>query len=174
MTNATLDKRVGQVVQVLSELKHLHDELALVVRRKLDAMRAADTDALRSAVAREEFLAQRIREQDGLRRQIVELIGAALGRSAAESRAMTVSELAECLGEPARSRLLLLAGALRERVRETGELNRVAGAVSREMLRHFRHVFQVMAQASPPSGGVYTRSGFTETRTGMSVFEAVG
>lgn len=161
------------MVKVLSELKRLHDELAVVVREKLSAMRKADTDAMRSAVAREEFLAQRIHEQDGLRKQIVQLIGEQTGIPAAQARAMTVSEFAGRVAEPSRSQLLVLAAALREKVKETAEANRVAAIVSQEMLKHFRRIYQVMARANVVPG-VYSWTGRTELRPGSTVFEAVG
>lgn len=173
MAGAVNEQRVGQVVAVLAELRRLHDDLGVVVQRKLQAMRTADTDGLRSAVAREEFLTQKIREQDGLRKQILQLIGEQIGMPAAKARAMTVRELAGRVSEPARSRLLALGAALRETVQETAESNRVAAIVSQEMLKHFRRVFQMMAEANR-TPGAYSRTGRAESKNGMSVFEAVG
>jgi hypothetical protein len=173
VAGVTNEQRVGQVVKVLGEMKRLHDELAVVVRQKLAAMRAADTDGMRSAVAREEFLARRIREQDGLRKQVLQLLGEQMGMSAAQARAMTLSELAGRVNEPSRSQLLLLAATLRETVRETAECNRIVAVVSREMLKHFRQIYEVMAQASG-TPGVYSWTGRAEVRPGTAVFEAVG
>ncbi len=174
MAGVSYEKRVEQVVRVLDELKHLHDELAVVVKGKIQAMRAADTDALRSAVAREGFLTQRIREQDGLRRQIMELVGELLGLSPDEAGRMTVSELAQRTVEPARSRLLAVAAAIREKAQEAARANEVAAMITAEMLKHFRHVFEVMAQVDAREVGLYSRTGRTEARAAMSVFEAVG
>jgi len=170
---ATNEQRMAQVATVLGELKRLHGELGFVVQQKLDAMRKADTDAIHAATAREEFLAQRIREQEGLRRQILQLIGEANGMPAARARAMTIRELAELAAEPLRSRLLAAGAALRETVVETAERNRVAAIVSQEMLKHFRQVYQVMARTNGVQGG-YSWTGRAETRPGMAVFEAVG
>lgn len=166
------EQRVAQLVTVLGELKRLHDELAIVVQRKLDAMRAANADAIRSTCSREEFLAQKIREQDGLRRQLLELVGTQMGLAGEVARAMTVTELADRVGEPARSRLLVLAAALRERVRATADTNRVVGLVSHEMLKHFRQVYGVMAEANR-APGLYSRRGRNENPA-ITVFEAVG
>lgn len=174
MASLSVEKRVGQVVKVLGELKRLHDELAVVLKGKLEAMRKANTDALRSATTREEFLLQRIREQDGLRQQLMDLVGELVGWPPGEARTATVSRLAGHVAEPLRSQLLALAAALRERVQETAESNRVAAMISGEMLRHFRRVFQTMAQGNPRQAGVYSRTGLADTRAATKVFEAVG
>jgi len=172
MATVTVERRVEQLETVLGELRRLHDELSLVVRNKLESIRKADTDAIRSATTREEFLIGRIREQDGMRKQLLELIGKALDVPAPRARVMTIREVAAHVTEPARSRLLALAAALRERVRETAEGNRVAAVVSHEMLRHFRQVYEVMARVDD-SPAVYSRTGRAERRCGTNVFDAV-
>jgi hypothetical protein len=172
MAQPQVEQRVGQLTQVLGEMKRLHDELAVVVRNKLAAMRAADADRLRSATSREEFLTGRLREQDGLRKQLLELIGATFGIDPKAARQMCVRDLADRVAEPMRSRLLGLAAALRERVTETAEVNRVAAVVTHEMLKHFRSVYETMARATA-SAGVYSRTGQTERCTEMNVFNAV-
>jgi hypothetical protein len=172
VASVTIEQRIEQLTTVLGELKRLHDELWLVVRNKLEAMRKADTDAIRSATAREEFLIRRMREQDGLRKQLLELIGKLVNIPAPQARRMAVSEVADYAKEPVKSQLLALAAALRDRVKETAEGNRVAAVVSHEMLKHFRQVYDVMAQVDQ-GPAVYSRTGQAERRTGTSVFDAV-
>lgn len=172
MATTSVDRRVEQVIAMLGEMKALHDELCMVVKRKLDALRRADVDAIQSATAREDFLARRIHECDGMRKQVMELIATSMGVARSHAREMTVSELADRVGEPASSRLVVLAAALRDRIRETAEANRVAALITQEMLKHFRHVYDVMATANQQPG-VYTRSGSAAPRRAVSVFEAV-
>jgi len=167
------DANAEALIRVLTELKRLHEELALVVQNKLDAMRRADTQAIGSAVAREEFLIGRIRDQESLRRRLLDGIARDPDRSTASAQPLTAAELAARLHEPYRSRLLGLAAGLRACVRQTEEANRVAAIISAEMIRHFRQIYQVMAAAGS-SPGVYARNGRPQAGGGASVFEAVG
>lgn len=172
MIRAGLEQRLDQLVTVLGELRRLYDELAVVVRNKLTAMRKAETDAIRSACSREEFLTQKIAEQDGLRKQILDLIGELLILGDRKGRTLTITELNGYISEPYRSRLVGLAAALRSRLEETAEMNRVAAIVSHEMVKHFHQVYEVMARANE-SAGLYSRTGQAVTRPAVTVFDAV-
>lgn len=167
-----MEQRLEQLVKVLSDLRHLYEELSLVVKKKLAAMREADIDGIRSACAREEFLVQRIGERDGLRRQICDLVGQELTLGDRQGRSLTLREMSSLVAEPWRSRLLGLAGALRARLEETAETNRVAAMVSHEMVKHFRHLYEVMAQANQ-TVLFYSRTGQAESKGSRPVFDAV-
>ncbi len=136
-----LDKRIKELTFLLTEMKGLHEGLREAIQRKLGAMRSADTDAIHAAAQRERELADRIRKEEGLRQVLMERIGQSMGIGAVECRKMTVGSLAERVDEPAKSRLLVLGNELREVASEVARLNRVAGLVSSEMVRHFRNIY---------------------------------
>lgn len=167
-----MEQRLDQLLTVLGEIKRLYDELGVVVQAKLEAMRRADADGIRSACSREEFLTRRLGEQDGLRKQILDLLGESLALGERRGRTLTLREVGERVGEPWRSRLLSVAAALKAKLEETAERNRVAALVSQEMVKHFRQVYEVMAQSNQ-TVTLYSRTGKPEARASRAVFDAV-
>lgn len=173
MSHNALQKRVAQLVTLLEEIRRLYEELGGVIQRKLEGMRRADTEAMASASNRERFLTGRLRERDGLRRQLMELIGDQLGLPAADARSMTVSDVASRVGEPLAGRLTALADSTRTLMQQTAEGNRLAGLVGKEMLGHFRQVYASLTSGASRNG-VYSRSGRPETTGLTQMFEATG
>ncbi len=168
-----IQSRSKDLVVLLGDLKRLHEEMLGVIRQKLAAMRQADTDALNSCLARERFLADRISQQEGLRQQLVQIIGKALGLELEARRTLTLSVLAEGLPEPERTQLLGLAAALRECLGQIESANKVAALVTGEMLKHFRQVYSAMARAGQTTG-TYSSGGQLTTDRPTQVFDAVG
>jgi len=168
-----IESRSRDLVALMCDLKKLHEELLSVIQQKLGAMRRADTDALNSCLAREQFLSDRIRQQEGLRQQLVQLIGQEIGISAEAAQHLSLRELAEELGEPRRAQLLGLAGSVREVLAAIDRSNKVATLVTEEMLKHFRRVYAAMARAGD-SAGTYSPGGELTTDRPARVFEAVG
>lgn len=168
-----VESRSGELIVLLGELKALHEELLEVIQQKLAAIRRADTDGLNSCLARERFLSDRILQRDGLRQQLVQLIGKALEIDPDRVRHMSLSELAEELSEPVRGQLLGLSADMRQTLLAIDSANKVAALVTDEMLKHFRQVYAVMAQ-SEESAGTYTARGRRTDDRPVQVFEAVG
>jgi hypothetical protein len=157
----------------LGDLKKLHDELLAVIQHKLGAMRNADMETINSCLAREQFLVNRIRQQEGLRQQLVQLIGKELGVAAPPSGAISLPRLVERLDEPRRGQLLSLAAGLRGAMQAIDGCNKVAALVTSEMLKHFRQVCMAIAQAGH-SAGTYSQAGRMNSEASVGVFEAVG
>ena len=162
---------IGQLAECLGELRGLYEQLVGVLRRKLEAMRRADTEGLNSCGARERFLVQRMAESDATRRNLVGELQVRAGVRAGQ--AMTLSDLAERLGEPARSRVLVLAAGLRQVVEEANQLNQVAALSAKEMLVHFGRVYEVM-QSGGMGGGVYGPQGGRAQTAERRSLDAVG
>jgi len=173
VTSAAPEKRVGQLLALLEEMHQLCAELREVIGRKLAAMRRADTEAMAQAAGRERFLTERLEEREGLRKQLMELIGEQFGRDGKASRAMTISELASRVGEPLAVRLTALGGVLRQAMQQTAEANRVAALVGREMLGHFQRIYAVMAAGGREQSG-YSRLGGAQSGAGARLFEVTG
>ncbi|MBN1341935.1 MAG: flagellar protein FlgN [Phycisphaerae bacterium] len=172
-TNRALESRSGELVTLMGDLKKLHEELLAVVQQKLAAMKRADTEALNSCLAREQFLADRIRQREGLRQQLVQIIARELGLDAERVRELSLKDLAGHFNEPRRGQLLALAASVRGVLEAIDSANRVAALVTGEMLKHFRQVYSAMAQAGGSSGR-YSAGGQLMTDRPMQVFEAVG
>ncbi len=168
-----LEARSGDLVNLMGDLKTLHSDMLSVLQQKLAGMRRADTEAINSCTARERFLAERVQEREGLRRQLVQILGKELGLSPEQSAGLGVRDLAERLPEPRRGQLLVLGEALRELIGKIDNANKVVALVTGEMLKHFRHVYAAMAR-SGPSTGRYASNGQIAVERPTQVFDAVG
>lgn len=166
-----MSEAVEQLSEVLAELRQLYQQLLQVLRRRLEAMKRADSEALSSCTARERFLSQRIREADATRQNLLGDLLPRLGLP--PGRGITLGELAERLGEPHRSRLLVLAAGLREVMAEADRANRVAALAASQMLVHFRRVYEAMTAAAQQTG-LYERSGPLRVQTPRRLIDAVG
>jgi hypothetical protein len=173
MGSDAVHKRVSQLAALLEDIHGLYDELHGVIQRKLEGMRRADAEAMSAASSRERFLTGRLRERDGLRKQLLEHIGSQLGLDPGAARCMTVSEVASHVGEPLAGRLSALAASIRPLMQRTAEANRVAALAGREVLGHFRRVYTTLA-ASGAEPGTYSRSGRAEALHSTRVFEVTG
>lgn len=165
------EQLVNQLAESLAGLRRLYEELVAVLGRKLDAMKRADSDALGSCGARERFLAGQIAEVEVGRKQLLGQLQGQLGFDA--RRGVTISQVAERLDEPARSQLLVLAEGLRHLVTEADRLNQVGALVTKELLVHFRRVYEAMRM--PQAGdGLYGPHGGREAVGAERLIDAVG
>ena len=172
MDKAKVDNLVRDLVRLLQGLMGIHAEVALHMRTKLEAIKRADTETVQSITAREMLLAGRLQEREGLRRQLMDRLAECLGIEKGRGRKMRLSELAEMLGEPQRSQLLVTAAGLREKVAEMDRLRITTTVITQEMLTHLRAIVAVMTAGV--SSDVYSRTGRRERVGSANVFEAVG
>jgi hypothetical protein len=173
VSDASVDKLARDLVRLLQDQMALHGELAMLMRHKLDAIKQADSSRIQSITAREEVLADRATERDGLRRQITKRILGGLGRDAEEHRSIRLTELAELLGEPRRSQLLVVAAGLKEKAEEIDRARVATTLITQEMLKHLREVLAVMTDGGERAD-VYSRTGQRQQAVSANVFEAVG
>ncbi len=153
-----LESRLRELATLLSEMTLLHESLLHATRSKLGAMRTATTQAVQQQAAVERDLARRIAEREGLRRALMDRIGAALSIEPARARQLTLSQLAQRVEEPQRSRLQVLGEGLRRVASEIARINRVCALVGQEMLAHFRAVHAAITEGLVPRE-VYARPG---------------
>lgn len=161
----------GPLLGLLEEMLVLHDELAVVLRSKLEAMKKSNVPAIQSAAAREALLVRKMAELDRRRGDVMASIGAALGSGA--GKGLTISRVAEAAEPAERERLLAMSAGLSQRVRAVSDQHRVITIVSAEMLAHFRSVLTVMTRTGEEAG-TYTRRGRMESKGSMRVLDAVG
>jgi len=161
------------LVRLLSELTELHGELAMHMRSKLDAIKAADTDRISSITAREIVLAERAMEREGLCRQITRQILAGLGLSKSLSEPIKLSDLAERLPEPRRSQILVAVTGLKTRLQEIEKMRVTTTLITQEMLKHIGEVISAMTSGGP-GDDAYGRAGQRKGPVPARVFEAIG
>lgn len=173
MSATAADKRVAQLVTLLEEIQRLYAELADVLERKLTAVRRADTAGMTASSRRERFLVDRIRERDGLRRQLMVMLGQAWGVDGRTAEAMPVREVAGRVEGMLADRLTALADAIRAAMERVAHANRIIDVVGRSMAQHFRSVYDAMT-AGMRQRDVYARNGRTDTGAALRVFEMTG
>ena len=168
------NQRAHDLVHLLDDMRQLYDELQATIRRRLEAIRRARMDDVQSCTSRESYLADRISNRDGLRRQLVRTTASGFGISPEAATTMTLSNLAERMDEPQRGRLLTASAALRGAVEALRTIHRTASVVTLEMLKHFQAITDAVARTGCEPG-VYTVGGRL-SRSGASarLFEAMG
>lgn len=160
-------------MSVFEQLTSLHEELAGVIERKIDAVRRNDFQAVRDAGACEQALVTRIQEREGLRRQLVDAIGDQAGWPAGAARRLSAAQFSERLDESQRAPLSQRVEALRSGVAQVSRMNRVASAVCRNVLTHMKWVFAAIRPADGGASG-YTGAGTPATRISTQLIDAVG
>ena len=173
MTRAIETKRLQDLVTVLGQLERLHEELAGLVRAKVDAMRRADMPALREHTELEQALVNRIQQREGLRRQLMDVIGEGLGLPARSARRLTVSQLVSRVPDRQREEILGAAEKLRAAVSRVARANHLAGAIACALVEHLRRVFAAV-RPKCECGTAYTDEGAAVAQVGDRILEAIG
>ncbi len=173
MRTTARSPRIKDLIRLLDALRIQQQQLLDCIESKLDAVRRADVPALQELRRKETALVSGLRERDGLRRQLMDRIGCELGWPVGAGRALHISKLASRVTGPERAPLLDAAKELRDVVFAVQRANRVAGAVSRELLNHLGSVFaSVVPKDESPAG--YSGDGAVVCRSDLRLFEAVG
>jgi hypothetical protein len=160
---------INDLVKSLQELRELHEQLLLAVRGKQRTMRTGEMNSLESWSARERFLIERISESDETRRASARSVADRLGLG----DSVTITELANHLAEPDRSRLLALAGAIRSTAEGIYQINQVTDAVTREILSCFAQM-QRQITAAHCDLGLYDPNGHKQLGHAINILDAVG
>lgn len=169
MMHKDVIRQVDALVEQLQVLRERHEQLLVAVRGKQRAMRAGDMGQLESWSARERFLIERIEAADRDRRDVARPLGEALGLG----EAATLTELANRLEEPHRSRLVALAGAIRSTAEQVYQINQVNDAVTREILSCFAQMQRQIAAAHCDLG-LYDPNGHKQLGSTVNILDAVG
>jgi hypothetical protein len=167
------DNWARELIRMLNEMSRQHEELAVLMRSKLEAIRRADSDAIQSITTQEVMLVNRVAEREGLRRDLVRNALRDLGQDPQKYRSVRITELAEYYAEPRRSQILVAATGLRVKLEDIDRIRVTTTEITEEMLRHMDEIIAVMTSGGPTTG-VYSRAGSRELSGRASVFEAVG
>lgn len=177
MIDATMDKmtasRFDALLSLMRRLETMHDEFRRSLERKLEMLRTAQIEQVQVNIAAEEALAGRIREQEGLRKQLMEQLGRGFGMSPEIARSLPARKLAERLAEPYRGRLIQAAGGLKRAIEEVRKISHLIERVSVDVTRHLHHVFAAIRTTCEPSSG-YTKRGDTVAGKPRELFLAIG
>lgn len=165
--------RATDLIKLLQQMQSLYRRLLELVRAKVEAMRRADVHAMRDLNEEEASVVHRLRERDGLRRQLMDVVGAEVGLAKREGRSMAVAALASRMVESDRAELLAAADALKKTAMQTAWANRSARVATRDVLHHLQWVAaSIRPRVEPPAG--YSREGVTVSRSDTLLFDALG
>ena len=164
---------MNDLIRLLEQTRDIYEQLLQTIHTKIDAMRHADMNEMREQTLQEHALAKLLHEREGLRCQIMELIGIELQMSASQSRAMTMSDLSKAVSKSDAKRLMEISDTLRDTVTRVAQANRVAGTTTREILNHLKWVMDsVKPKDDKPIS--YTGDGTIAQSHDMKLFEVVG
>lgn len=166
-------KQVADLIRLFGAMEKLQTKMLELVGEKIDAMKRADLAGLHRLREQERALVERIREREGLRCQLLDLIGRGLGLPAPAGRALSVSQLAERIPLSEKKNFMDAALRLRSVVFHLAHANRLAGVISREVLNHVRWVFASVRPAESPTSG-YAVDGARKSEPDARILEAVG
>jgi len=173
MTTAISSRRLTDLLRLLAVLETLHQRLAKVLAAKLQAVRDADMHAAASLAPEEQAVASRIQEQDGLRRQLMDVIGVELGLPARAGRTLTISQLSSKVRD---DQCVLLGKAADRLMREASRVasaSRVLGQTCRGVLHHLEWVSaSLRPRQDKPQG--YSGAGRPVAPCDAKVFETIG
>lgn len=174
MTATTKERsRLADLFRLMDALASLHAELERAIVAKIEAMRRADVVCLQYAAKREQAVVERVREREGLRKQLMDAVGVELGLPAGQGRKLTISKLASKLTESSRVALWRHADTLRRSVASAAQANRVAAVATRDLLHHLQWVFAAIRPAGAPPM-TYSRRGTMVPSGGTMLLETVG
>jgi hypothetical protein len=174
MKNKAVNTLVDRLAELLEKLTAKQESIRAVIRKKLEAMRRADVEAMIAASHREGELVNDVTGLEVERREISEKLGEVAGaRGTARGRGLPLRVIAAQLDDADRARITRLADALRRRMLEVAEANRVVELVSREMLAFFKDIFTAIVRdgAAPLT---YSAGGEIGAPVGARVLDAVG
>lgn len=169
----TEPRHLSELICLLQSLVGTHEELLGVIREKLAAMKRADLHAMREAACRERTLASTIHEREGLRRQLMDLIGDEMGLPPKSARLFTVSQLEARLPDASARALRTAADQLLHVMHKVAQSNRVAGNACREIVNHMKWVFEAVRPAADRPVG-YAGDGALVGPAPTKIFEAMG
>lgn len=142
----------------LDNLVRLNEKLLKLGKQRHTAMVARDVDRLESILAEEHRVGQAIIEEERARQATMVHLGAAQGKPPEQMVEMRLPEVAQWLGEPARTQLLALRQRLEQAVARVQEANRIMTMLAQQMLPHFGELLEILLGGTP-GGRAYTADG---------------
>lgn len=166
-----LNSAVASLLGVLDRLQDQLTALSTLASAKLQALRAADADALLSGARSEQQMLEALVADQQTRDAEIARLAQVLRIESSPLPRLTV--LAERLPEPHASKILAKSAGLRALSLELQKKNRHAADVARQLHKHVVAVFADIANAGRESV-TYGRSGQHETGSSANWFDAVG
>ncbi len=151
-----LEQEIARLERNLHDQLKGHGQLLACIERNREAVRRADMEQIRSVCEQENRVAQRLAELEKARLALVGRLTEQLRPDAPQP--LSLSGIAEAVGEPAGPRLAALAVQLREKIDEVGGASSVVRAAADALSRHMTGLMQTV-QSAFGRAKVYGRRG---------------
>jgi hypothetical protein len=126
----------------LESLIQTHEQMLAIARDHRAAIGRADGGAVQACIGQQAVLAARAVDLDSTRKRL----SAALSQGREAAGATTISAVAARLPEPSRTRILGLAGRLRELLTALQRENRIIRSATESLLSHMDGLMQQVAR----------------------------
>ena len=153
---ANVDELLGHLAQILASQQKDYQRLAQLIEAKREAVRRADINAITDLCQRENTIAQHVTELEKSRLTLAARLTQEL--APASKQPLSMSQLAELLDEPQRTRFLGLSQDLRATIEEVRSSSRIVRVASDALARHMGGLLQVF-QSSLSRARVYSDRG---------------
>ena len=140
-----MDDPTEQLISVMQQEVQSHEELAQLLENKLDAMKHYDLSRLEALSIGEQRVVSDLGRTGRLRQAAVIQLAREFYPQKPVKK-VTAHQLAEAAQEPLRSKLLVLAGILKEVAEKVKRLNQVNVLATGKVMVHFDAIFKLIAQ----------------------------
>jgi hypothetical protein len=161
-----MDKLVTELLTLLRELLAGQDRLLKLALARREAMRVFDIARLETLAAQERTEALKMADLDRRRQVLVGQFRVVLGKGVEP----TVTEIARRVNEPMRSRLLGLAGQLKQTVEQVERNTRINATISETVVKGLAKVLKVVTGLAQHAG-LYMRNGRKAALHGIHLLE---
>ncbi len=170
MDNTSTQTQVTSLEQTLRQLLSLHSELLELLKRKRDVLRASDTRAVIGLCTLEHEKIQKIADLEKQRlNQVADLT---LLVDPQAKQPLSMSQLADSLGEPARGRLLVLRHQLLDRMKSVHEETGIVRRATETLAKHMHGIVQTIGALSSGASTYGSRGAFPQSNAAVSTFSA--
>lgn len=144
-TSTSIDELVMRLEQILHSQQKDYENLGQLIQSKREAIRQADMNAIAELCQQENTIAQHVTELEKTRLILSAELTRTLDPTA--SRPLSMSEVAQAIDEPNRSRLLQLSQALRGTIEEVRAASSIVRAAADALSRHMGGLLQTVQSA---------------------------
>ena len=144
-TLRNVDELVMQLELLLRSQQQDYENLGQMIHHKREAIRHADMNAITDLCQQENTIAQKVTETEKARLVLTAELTRTIDPEA--SRPLSMSEVAQAIDEPNRSRLLELSQTLRGTIEEVRAASRIVRAAADALSRHMDGLLQTVQSA---------------------------
>ena len=141
----SVDELVMRLEQILRSQQQDYEKLGQLIERTRQAIRKADINAIADLCQEENTIAQHVTELEKARLILAGKLTETLDPTA--SKPLSISEVAQAIDEPNRSRMLQLSDELRSTVEEVRGSSRIVRAAADALARHMGGLLQTVQSA---------------------------